>query len=264
MKNELMMVLLSRRSLTDMVAREQIAALSDFCDGLMRPDKCGEFEPIRTPFDPADISKPIEWLAQPFGEFFYQKGRPIHVSGAMWNLDRGLDSRFPSPLFANYWTVHFDGKWAKKVGIEKIEGFVSEMFHVTASDYALLTSELDLKAKNTAPPIVSYMGLDPATGVPGLYWSNLFSDAYARWLDLEELPKELAVREKLAGGGVLLKFCESPDDCRNLEILQRQRTAIDWLRPERFFDPRFPDRKQEVPDWNNIPLPNGESTSSTR
>ncbi len=125
-----MMVLLSRRSLTDMVAREQIAALSDFCDGLMRPDKCGEFEPIRTPFDPADISKPIEWLAQPFGEFFYQKGRPIHVSGAMWNLDRGLDSRFPSPLFANYWTVHFDGKWAKKVGIEKIEGFVSEMFRL--------------------------------------------------------------------------------------------------------------------------------------
>jgi hypothetical protein len=259
MKNALEMVLLSRRSLTDVAARVQIKALSDFCGGLMRPEKCSEVDPIRTLFDPADISKPIEWLAQPFGEFFYQKGRPIHVSGQMWNLDRGPDSRFPSPLFANYWTGQFDGRWAKKVGIEKIESFVSEMFRVTASDYSLLTSEVDLKAKNTAPPIVSYMGLDPATGVPGLYWINFFSDQYAKWLGLEELPKELAVREKLAGGGVLLKFCESPDDCRSLEVLQKQRTAIEWLGPQRFFDAHFPDRQQEVPDWTSLPLPNQES-----
>ncbi|HJX84399.1 MAG TPA: hypothetical protein VJ723_08665, partial [Candidatus Angelobacter sp.] len=86
MKNELKMVLLSRRSLSDSVARQQITALSNFCDGLMRPDKCSEVEPIRTPFDPANIGKPIEWLAQPYGEFFYQKGRPVHVSGEMWNL----------------------------------------------------------------------------------------------------------------------------------------------------------------------------------
>jgi hypothetical protein len=254
MKNELEMVLRSRRSLTDMVAREQISALSDFCDGLMRPDKCSEVDPVRTPFDPADINKPIEWLAQPFGEFFYQKGRPIHVSGQMWNLDRGPDSRFPSPIFINKWTGQFDGRWAKKVGTEKIEDFVSEMFRVTASDFALLTSELDVKTKNTAPPIVSFSGLDPATGVPGLYWINLFSDAYARWLGLEELPKELAVREKLAGGGVLLKFCKSPDECRSLEVLQKQRAAIEWLGPQRFFDNRFPDRKLDVPDWDKLPL----------
>lgn len=67
----------------------------------MRPDKCSEVDPVRTPFDPADISKPIEWLAQPFGEFFYQKGRPIHVSGQMWNLTHGPGARFPSPLFAS-------------------------------------------------------------------------------------------------------------------------------------------------------------------
>src|SRR5581483_11758359 len=250
MKNALEMVLLSRQPLTDSVARWQIRALSDFCGGLMRPDKCSEVDPVRTPFDPADISKPIEWLAQPFGKFFYQKGRPIHVSGQMWNLDRGPDSRFPSPLFTNYWTGQFDGKWAKKVGIEKITSFVSEMFRLTVSDFALLTSELDLKAKNTAPPIVSFSGLDPATGVPGLYWINLFSGAYAEWLGLEELPKELAVLEKLPGGGVLLKFCESPDECRSLEVLQKQRAAIEWLGPQRFFDNRFLDRKLDVPDWD--------------
>ncbi len=48
MKNELEMKLFSRRSLTDLIARQQITALSDFGGGLMRPDKCSEVDPIRT------------------------------------------------------------------------------------------------------------------------------------------------------------------------------------------------------------------------
>src|SRR6478672_10587222 len=113
MKKELEMNLRSRRSLTESVAKKQINSLSDFADGLMRPDKCGEFEPIRTPFDPADISKPVRWLAKPHGEFFYCKGRPAHISGEMWNLTHSPGARFPSPLFTNYWTGQFDGCWAK-------------------------------------------------------------------------------------------------------------------------------------------------------
>ena len=254
MKSELAMNMRSRRSLTHSLAREQIAALSDFGDGLMRPDKCGEFEPIRTPFDPADISMPIQWLAKPHGEFFYRKGRPAHVAGEMWNLTHSPDARFPSPLFTNYWTGRFDGKWAKRVGIEEVEGFVLEMFHVTGSDFGFLTSEVDMNAKNRPANSFSYRGLDPATGVPGLYWINFFSDEYAEWLGLRHLPEELAVKTKLAGGGVSLKFCESPDDCRSLAVLQKQRTAIDWLGPQRFFDIRFPDRKLETPDWNHLPF----------
>jgi hypothetical protein len=120
MKNELAMKLFSRRFLTESVAREQIIALSNFGGGLMRPDKCNEVEPIRTPFDPADISRPVSWLAKPHGEFFYKKGRPTHVSGEMWNRTRPATARFPSPLFSNYWTGRFDVKWANQVGIEKV------------------------------------------------------------------------------------------------------------------------------------------------
>jgi hypothetical protein len=48
MKDALTMALFSRRKLTPLVAREQIAALSSFGGGLMRPDKCSEAEPIRS------------------------------------------------------------------------------------------------------------------------------------------------------------------------------------------------------------------------
>src|ERR1700730_5911650 len=120
MKNELEMTLSSRRILTESVAREQIAALSDFGGGQMRPDKCGEAEPVRTRFDPDDISEPARWLADTHGNFFYRKGRPAHVSGEMRNRTNCPTARFPSPLFSNYWTGRFDGKWAIRVGIEKV------------------------------------------------------------------------------------------------------------------------------------------------
>jgi hypothetical protein len=197
-------------------------ALSDFGGGLMRPDKCSEFEPIRTPFDPADISKPIQWLAKPHGEFLYRKGRPVHVSGVMWNLIHPSTARFTSPLFSNYWTGEFDGKWAKRTGIEKVEGFLSQMFRVTGSDFGLLTTEADLKAKNRPVGSYSYEGLDLVRGVPGLYWINFFSEEFAKWLGLTDLPKELAVLKNLAGGGVSVKFCHSPDDCGSLAVLKQQ------------------------------------------
>jgi hypothetical protein len=259
MKNELEMNIRSRRSLTESVAKKQITALSDFADGLMRPDKCSEYEPIRTPFDRADLTKSVQWLAKPHGRFFYRKGRPIHVSGQIWNLTHSPNARFPSPLFTNYWTGQFDGKWSNRVGIEKVEDFVLEMFRVTDSDFGFLTSEIDLNAKNQPAKNCSYKGLDPANGVPGLYWINLFSDEYAKWLGLRELPQEVAVLKKLAGGGVSLKFCESPDDCRSLAVLQRQQVAIEWLGPQRFFDIRFPDRKLDAPRWDHAPSLKEES-----
>jgi hypothetical protein len=171
----------------------------------------------------------------------------------MWNLTRPSTARFPSPLFTNYWTGEFDGKWASRIGIETIEDFVVEMFRVTRSDFAFLTSEVDLKAKNTTATSLSYKGMDPASGVPGLYWINLFSDEYATWLGLRELPKELATLKGLVGGGVSLKFCEPPDDCRSLEVLQRQRTAIEWIGPQKFFDIRLPDRQLDAPNWGRMP-----------
>jgi len=189
MKKELEMNLHSRRSLTESVAKKQITELINFADGLMRPDKCGEFEPIRTPFDPADISKPVQWLAKPHGTFFYRKGRPTHVSGQMWNLTHSPTARFPSPLFTNYWTGQFDGYWAKRVGIEKIEGFVLEMFHVTGSDFGFLTSEIDQNAKTT-PCLIAVTRdaiLQPAFPACIGLLSSVMN--IVTWLGLRELPR---------------------------------------------------------------------------
>ena len=74
------------------------------------------------------------------------------------------------------------------------------------------------------------------------------------------IPEELATLKHVVGGGWVLKFCESPDHCRDIDVLQRQRAAIEWLGPEKFFDIRFPDRKLATPDWRHRPFRNVEST----
>jgi hypothetical protein len=251
MKNTLVMALFSRRSLTESVARQQITALGNFGDGLMCPDKWGKTEPIRTQFDPANISAPIRWLVEPHGEFFYRKGSPVQVSGEIWNLTHPSTARFPSPLFSNYWTGRFDGKWAARIGIEKVQEFVSEMFRVTGSDFGFLTTEDDLKAKNSDATAYSYQGLKLETGIPGLYWTNFFSNEFAEWLGVKALPNEI-VSLKAIAGGISIKFCEYSEQCRDATTFQKQSAAIERLGKGRFFDIRFPDRQLETPTWAEI------------
>src|SRR4051812_45181046 len=107
MKNELSMALFSRLPITEEGARKQIEILSDFEGGLLCPDKCNEFEPIKFPFNRSDITEPIQWLSKPHGNFFYRKGSPVHLSGEIRNRTHPQTARFPSPLFCNRWTGRF-------------------------------------------------------------------------------------------------------------------------------------------------------------
>lgn len=284
MRNELAMRLFSRRPLTPHAAKDQIAALSNLCKGLMRPEKCSQFEPIRNPFNHSDIGEPIRWLSAPAGSFMYRKGRPTVVTGVMWNLSspdlserdntgkpiRRLYPPFPPPAFVNYWTADFDGTWANRVGIEIIASFASAAFDVSGADFGLLTTLADLNAKNylmiQEGPVqsMSYKGLDPARGVPGLYWTNFFSREFAKWLGLGGLLEDLATMKSLAGGGTLLQFGESASDCGTPETLVGQRLAIEALGPQKFFDIRFPDRNLDAPNWGRAVPPNGPPTDEQK
>lgn len=261
--NTLVFALSSRESLTDAVARRLVSTLRDFDGGVMCPDRWGKFEPLKTPFDVEDIDIPVKGLAKPHGEFFYRKGKPIELSGEIYNRTHPPSARFPSPVFTVYWVGRFDGKWVDRVGIRRVRECVSEMFRVSSADFGFLTTEVDIEAKNQQKPVFSYQGLTLDTGIPGLYWINLFSEGLASWLNMHEFPKELAPSKELSGGGISLEFCESPTDCRDIEVIQRQRTSIEWLGSEKFFDIRIPSRIATLPDWEKLPIPNALSPDQT-
>ena len=82
---------------------------------------------------------------------------------------------------------------------------------------------------------MSYEGLDPAHGVPGLYWITLFSRSFASWL---------GIRKSITGSGLIseipagfmLRFSETPDSCQSEETLNVQKCLISELGERRFFD----------------------------
>ncbi|UWZ86367.1 hypothetical protein [Occallatibacter riparius] len=254
MRYRLVFVLSSRRSQTEEIARRQISTLVNFGDGIVCPDKWGTFEPLKTPFNAEDIDIPVQGLSKPQGNFHYRKGKPVQLSGEIYNRTHPSTARFPSPLFTNYWVGRFEGKWVDRVGIRTVRECVSEMFMVSGADFGFLTTEADMEAKNQRKPVMSYQGLTLDSGIPGMYWINFFSEGLAKWLGIDSFPKRLAASKQLAGSGVLLEFCESPGECRDIEAIQRQRTAIEWLGPEKFFDIRFPNRSATLP-WESIPIP---------
>jgi hypothetical protein len=258
MKNQLNMVIFSRRPLcTGQSAAEQIRAFSEFRGGLMCPDKWGEFEPLKKAFDPANIDEPTKALSRFQGLFLYRAGKPLHIEGAMWNLTLPPTSRFPSPLFANYWTGWFDGRWAERIGFETLEQFACKMFAVMSADFAFLTTHVDYDAKNRNSSSFSFKGMNLDIGLPGLYWINLFSSRFAKWLGVNEIHSSLAEVTQSPRDIVLLKFCQTPDLCRSYDVLKRQRAVVDWLGAEKFFDIQSPERKPTGLDWGGIPFIEG-------
>jgi hypothetical protein len=266
MKNPLVMDLYSAKPWTPDFAREQIGALSNFEDGLVRPDTCDTAEPVRDRFDPADIEEPVRWLSIPGIAFVFRKGKPTRVAGEinnrlrreLWTIDENrkripLKPKFPPPLFTCRWMVWFDGAWSRKVGYTKLKAFAVEMFRASHAQFGFLTTEEDHKAKNflvTRQGELTherFVGTDPEHGIPGLYWVTLFGDELTEWLGREKLGAGPGNVEPLAGNGTLLQFGGSPETCRSPEVLAQQRHMIERIGDERFFDIKSPGRPLESP-----------------
>jgi len=261
MKNAIAMRLFSRRVLTPQASADQISMLSRFGSGVFCPDLYGSHEPLRTPFDRDDIQEPVLGLSKPHGVFLCKKGRPLQVRGAIWNLyssprllrdDSGsYISSKPAPTFCTHWTFEFDSRLVRKVDIETATKFAEEMFDCSGSDFGFVTTLEDLESKNYLHK-VTRCGLDPAEGVPGLYWMNMFSAEYARWLRVEQLPPDVAHIHSFGRESVAIKFGTNVENVSMAKTLLLQEKAIGILGRNRFFDITAPERKLEVPEWARL------------
>lgn len=261
MKPELSMRLFSRQPLSTCLAEKQIRALAEFYDGHFQPERWAPYEPIRKVFDPADISEAVAQLSRPAGTFMYRRVKPPRVSGVIWNLSHPefIDDAvplLPEPMFLNYWTAEFGLASLRSEDVSAIQKLFLSLFKATQADFGLLTPTDDLDAKNyqvvstpSGGRSLSYVGLDPSRGVPGLYWVNLFSPALARWLELGRFLARNPQSGEERPDVTVLKFGVSPDLCNSPRVLQSQQDAIESLGTWKFFDIHHPDRVLEPPKW---------------
>jgi hypothetical protein len=265
-KRFLKMELYSQRELNPDTATRQIRVLSDFENGLLRPAKCDTGEPIREPFNPSDLREPVRWLSQPSAHFKFKQSKPFQIEGfihnrkygQMWTREKKggpripIIPKFPEPRFVAHWVVWFGYKIVERKGIDILKQFLIEAFSVSGSEYGYLTLEDDQKAKNylvakkDGITTSQFVGTDPEFGIPGLYCINIFGPIYSEWLGLASKAVPAAI-EVVQGNSTLIQYCISPEDCRSTEVADRQKSSIEILGEERFFDIAHPDRKLTRP-----------------
>ncbi|MBS1813672.1 MAG: hypothetical protein JSS87_02230 [Acidobacteria bacterium] len=271
MSQTLKLQLFSAREITADNARRQIEALSNFENGVFRPQKCDTSEPLKEPFDPKDISEPIRWLLQPGADFKFKSSKPFRTEGyisnrhypPMWTKEKSngllvpIIPAHPEPFFSISWTMWIDLSALRKLGVDLLARFATEMFVNAKAEYGFLTSESDHRAKNllikqlpSGATSSKFVGTDPEWGVPGLYWLNLFGPRYAPWLgiEVETVP---GVLEKLKGGGISLRFGASPEEAESADVLANEKKAIQIIGSEKFFDLGHPERKPTPPSYIN-------------
>lgn len=262
----LKMMLFSAERLTQETAQLQIKALSEFENGLFRPEKCNLGEPLREKFDPNDLREPVRWLSQPGGQFNFKKTKPFHVQGyiinrcrrQLWTRDRKgellipIIPKFPEPQLTIQWIVRVESKAFIFKGAELLKRFLVEMFLASKSEYGFLTADDDHEHKNylvvdNGKTITSkFVGDDPEWGIPGLYWCNIFGHVYTQWLS-PELLNIPALVEPISNGGTFVQFGASPEMWHSPEILDLQQKTMFLLGKNKFFDIRNPERRVETP-----------------
>jgi hypothetical protein len=262
MKNQLKMELYSENELQQEAALEQIRALSDFEGGLFQPEKCDLGEPLREKFDPNDLNEPVRWLSQPAGRFSFKRIKPFRIQGYISNRKRRqlftrdykggplvpVVAKFPEPRFVTQWVVWLDWRLIKSKGPDLLKRFLTKMFLSSKSAYGFLTAEDDQKLKNFLVTIgegtttTKFVGDDPENGIPGLYWINIFGQVYTKWLG-EALPNIPASVETLPDGSRLIQFGDSPQNWQDENIAAQQRSTIDLLGRDKFFDITQPARR---------------------
>ena len=265
----------SRCPLDDTLAAKQIKTLVEFGGGIFTPEKCDVYEPLREKFDPDNIEAPVRWLTYPGADFKFKRSRPIWIEGYIHNakfaqtwIREGrnkprveLKPTVPEPIFSTLWTAWIDMIALQKKGVEFLKEFVLATFHAAAGDYAFLTPEVDYIHKNflvtedDQGTTEQFVGDNPAKGLPGLYWMNVFGPLYVEWFGLHGLKEVPAtVVEPHPDGALFLQFGESPDLCESAEVLEQQLRAREILGDSAFFDIARPNRSLATPFANRSPL----------
>lgn len=259
MKSELVFWLFSSRILTREAASLQIGTLANFGGGAFRPDRWGDAEPLRTPFDQGE---PIERLAAPQGAFLFRGSTPKKMEGQIWNLHYPSETLFDEsgarveihepPFFCTRWTFAFGFNWIlSRVGMSQLVSFAEQAFASTGADFAFLTKRDDLEAKNYIGGI-ERCGTDPATGIPGLYWLNFFSNRYADWIGLNRTEPDPVVVISQTMERTLLQFGAEVGGCRDDSVLEAQARLVHSVGHQKFFDISHRDRSLEVPPWKSL------------
>ncbi|MCE5324307.1 hypothetical protein LLG46_13485 [bacterium] len=250
-------ILTPRRLMSKEDGREVLDLLCKTSPNLI-PEKWGTYEPIRTPFDPADYGPALsDW-----GNVFLWKRRQPKTEGSVWSA-WSVRKKTGSIM------VTVDAAKADVAGlIRLLEMSAPGLTPHFAYIHMLTEQDIDIGRLNDTvgcldPERQRYglcvTGYQLEKYIPELYWVTVFGKPYVELFGLDRLLCAPApVVREIGGGCVYIQLSDSIYDLENdYQSVNNTRLAVKkHLDSNAFFDPDAPkDHVYNVPALELEPLP---------
>ena len=224
------------------------------------PMSFSAYEPIRTKFDPEDLSKPSALLSETSHELLLKRSKPRWTAYVYWFRGR------TRPWF---WTFDFGAEWTKGNKPKEIVDFLIDL----CADFPPVFASGGLSAdwfdkhdvkdsKTGAFQKSAGANFNPGTGLPGIYWFNFFGEeliAHFGRTSLMRLDGLVIVSEKSNGIGFLPYETPDHQDAAWRRACERQ--IVEILGEQYFFNLAKAAGKR--PRWRT-PIPGATDAKSLR
>jgi len=244
-------------------ALKYLQFLSEYKDGLFRPEKCDVYEPIKEIFDPEDLATPAWWLSQPRGRVMVKKRRPFHYEGFIDNMRHAEiwigGSKTPRPLppdpiFVIELCLWLDMKALKVLGPEAIIQFFIDFYLQIGGEYGYMAAYDDHRLKNyrAVPTQIGtshrFEGDNLEKCLPGIFWINIFGGPYVDWFGKQKLAETPCFRhQELPDGSQYIQAAEDVMYYQDPAGAERDRHIIEHLGSDAFYDISIPDKVCRMP-----------------
>jgi hypothetical protein len=268
MKQESVLLRVFSRKPLDMAGgRAALAFLMEWGGGAFAPVECGVYEAFDS-FSPELLERYSGWMVSPGGSFAFRRPwSPISIEGMISNLlipeimeaeEGGPPRVLPAarqPEFCTRWSIRIVPSPAAHKEAELLKTALLAACRTAAADYGFVADAASYRARHFQSlrqgksVVQQYVGDDPTSQLPGLYWFNYLGPTLAKRFAKERLAAlgGLCSIEFAEDAPVCLRFGELPRDSRFRREMNRQRKVIQLLGESSFFDPHRQAVTQKVP-----------------
>jgi hypothetical protein len=180
-------------------ARKLVQFFIDYDRGLLMPEKCDAYEPIREKFSEKDISGPLRWISQPGGALYLKRTTPVKYEGRIenrrfapiWKDGSILRPKVMEPRFLSEIMLHFEIGVLKAKANDYVLDLIMQLARVVSASYGFVTHE-DVKGIDQLDVVEAYQ----EGRLPGVFWINYLGADYISMFKRENVDGLVPLCEK--------------------------------------------------------------------
>lgn len=226
----------------------KLETLMDVFDShsLWCPDRWDITERTRHAFNVKNFSDMLSIWKERKGIFFKRKYPKYWISLEWWSNAK-LPGRFSMGL---------DEKFFHETSqTNSFLDFAKDIFIWGNMLYGFICHQNDYEKKNILrkptminEKLVTVGGVNPLESLSGIYWGNFFGKDYVQWFGTKKIESTPCYGlEKIGTNGLLVISSESPLDYENPTTIQKEKSILDYLDKDTFFNIENPTKKCITP-----------------